>query len=152
MKLVAISENHLYSKVYAKGKKCSCRFVSVYVLRDYHAFRLQKEHPLKQKVNRIGITVSKKIGGAVLRNRIKRIIREGYRMMEQKVPLRRGFLIVIVARESAANKKSTDIEKDLLFAAKKLNLIVSDPSEPPKQEGSASHSEPAPIRSEDFHR
>lgn len=136
MKLYAISENHLFSKAYSKGKKCPCRYVTVYVLRDYHADRLRRENPLKFKINRIGITVSKKVGGAVTRNRVKRIIREAYSFMEKSYILKKGFLIVIVARElsaaagtSAAAGRSKDVKtqmiiKDLLYAFGKLDMIV----------------------------
>ena len=63
MKYVAIGENHLYSKAYAKGKKHVGRLAAVYVLPDLAARKLQKAHPQKIKMNRIGLTVSKKIGG-----------------------------------------------------------------------------------------
>ena len=65
MKFKAICENHLFSKAYAKGKRFVTPSLAVYLLPDYAADRLQKEHPLKIRVNRIGLTVSKKIGGAV---------------------------------------------------------------------------------------
>jgi ribonuclease P protein component, eubacterial len=123
MKLYAISENHLFSKVYSKGKKVSCRNVAVYVLTDYHSNRLRKENPLKTAVNRVGITVSKKIGGAVVRNRVKRIIREGYRAADKKIGIRTGFLVVVVARDTAVNKKSQDIESDIIYAMTKLNML-----------------------------
>ena len=74
MKLPAITENHLYSKAYARGKKFVGRFVVVYVLVDYAASKLQKANPTKEKINRVGITVTKKLGTAVVRSRAKRII------------------------------------------------------------------------------
>lgn len=78
MKFIAIGENHLYNKAYSKGKRAVSDSVAVYVLRDRHAALLKKQNPLKQTVNRIGISASKKIGGAVRRNRAKRVIREAY--------------------------------------------------------------------------
>lgn len=124
MKFYAISENHLFSKAYSKGKKCPCRHVTVYVLRDYHADRLRRENPLKVKLNRIGITVSKKVGGAVVRNRVKRIIREAYREVLKTNGIKTGFLIVIVARDSAKDQKTQTIEKDLLYALNKLDMLI----------------------------
>ena len=50
-------------------------FLAVYVLTDYQAARLAKAHPKKIKVNRIGLTVSTKLGGAVVRSRVRRILR-----------------------------------------------------------------------------
>lgn len=124
MKLPAIRENHLYSKAYAKGAKYVGRNVVVYILPDYTASQLARANPLKQKINRIGITVTKKLGGAVERNRAKRIIREGFRQAEAQQPIKHGFLIVIVARSAILNAKSQDIKKDMLFAFEKLNLIL----------------------------
>ena len=72
---MAISENHLYKKVYAKGAKAVCKHIVVYVLTDYHASRLARENPLKKRVIRVGLTVSTRLGGAVVRSRVRRIIR-----------------------------------------------------------------------------
>ena len=124
MKETPISENHLYGKVYARGQKCICRQVVVYVLADRRAGQLAKAHPEKKKVNRIGLTVTKKIGGAVIRNRVKRIIRAAYRCCLQKKKLKTGYLIVIVARPAAVSAKSADIEKDLTFAFTRLGLYL----------------------------
>lgn len=122
MKAMAISENHLYKKVYAKGDKVFCKHIVVYVLTDYHAARLARANPLKTKVNRVGITVSKKIGKAVVRTRVRRIIREAYRLTETEKNIKKGKLIVIVGREAAVDAKSTDIKSDLSFALSKLGM------------------------------
>lgn len=122
MKLYAIKENHLYSKAYARGKKFVGRFVVVYVLPDFKAKLLAKQNPQKEKLNRVGITVTKKLGGAVVRSRAKRVIREGYRASDKLYPVKRGFLIVIVARNSIVNAKSCDIEKDITKAFKVLEM------------------------------
>ena len=124
MKSIAISENHLFKKVYAKGEKVVCRHIVVYVLTDYHASRLARENPLGKRVNRIGLTVSKRLGGAVVRSRVRRILRAAYRQLETERNIKKGKLIVIAAKESACGAKSTDIFKDLLFAARKLSLYT----------------------------
>ena len=126
MKNIAISENHLYKKVYAKGEKVDCRHIVVYVLTDYHASRLARENPLGKRVNRIGLTVSKRLGGAVVRSRVRRILRAAYRQLETEQDIKKGKLIVIAARDAACKAKSTDIYKDLLFAARKLSLYADN--------------------------
>lgn len=123
MKNVAISEHHLYNKAYRKGKSYVGNLVAVYVLKDYCAEKLAKAHPEKQYVNRVGLSVSKKLGGAVTRNRVKRIIRAAYDT--QKPLLKRGFLIVIAARGASVNKKSTDIARELETAFAKLSMYVA---------------------------
>ncbi len=121
MKNIAIKENHLYQKAYRKGTRTVGKTVAVYVLRDYAAKRLKKENPEKQFVNRLGLSVSKKIGSAVERNRAKRIIRAAYDSL--KPNLKTGFLIVISAREAINGKKSTDVEQELRRAFSSLNML-----------------------------
>lgn len=122
MKFRAIKENHLYSKAYARGKKFVGRFVVVYILPDLAAKRLARANPTKEKVNRIGITVTKKLGGAVIRSRAKRVIREGFRAAEKAYPIKKGFLIVLVARASVVGAKSYDLAKDMEKAFKTLEM------------------------------
>ena len=117
MKFKAICENHLYAKAYAKGQKQVMTTVVVYVLRDYKAGLLQKQHP------QIGLTVTKKLGSAVQRNRVKRILREGYRALEKKTPVKKGYLIVLAARHAALRAKSTQIEQDLSKAFSAMGML-----------------------------
>ena len=131
MKYIAIGENHLYQKAYTRGMKCGTHTVAVYVLRDYAAARLQKENPEKKKINRIGLTVTKKIGHAVVRSRVKRIIREAYRQLDTKTPVKRGYLIVLAARDAAVTSKTGDILRDLQYAFRKLGMLEGMPF-PPK--------------------
>lgn len=123
MKPVAISENHLYSKVYKHGRKFVGQCIVFYILPDRKATALKKSNPEKIKINRLGITVTRKIGGAVVRSRVKRIIREGWRLVNMEYRLKCGFLVVIVARDSAVTAKTEDIKDDLIKACKKLDMF-----------------------------
>ena len=96
--------------------------LAVYVLPDYMAKRLANSHPEKKIVNRIGLTTSTKLGGATIRSRCRRILREGLRAIEKKKELKVGFLIVIAARSAAVSKKSQDIERELDIAFTKLGM------------------------------
>lgn len=67
---------------------------------------------------RVGITTSKKIGNAVMRNRSRRVIREAFRELSPRVSA--GYDLVFVARGKTPHKKSTEVRKQLekqLFAA-----------------------------------
>ncbi len=124
MKFKAICENHLFSKAYSKGKRALTSALAVYILPDYAAKRLAKAHPQKLTVNRIGLTTSKTLGGAVVRSRTRRILREGFRTMIKERPIKQGFLVVIAARKSATTMKSTEIRLHLEEAFTKLGMFV----------------------------
>ena len=123
MKFTAIRENHLFSKAYSKGKRAVTSALAVYVLPDYAAKRLAKAHPQKKTVNRIGLTVSTKLGGAVVRSRVRRILRAGLVSLEKRKPLKQGYLIVIAARSASVKLSSTDITEHLDIAFTKLGLF-----------------------------
>lgn len=127
MKPYAIKENHLYRKTFQRGKRWSGKFVSVYVLKDLAAKKLKKTNPQKQYINRIGLSVPKREGGAIERNRVKRIIRAGLQGVERKYSLRRGYLIVIAARPGIERQKSPVIESELKYILKKLDMMEPRP-------------------------
>ena len=129
MKNIAISEDHLFRKVYAKGQKIFCKHIAVYVLTDYRASRLARENPQKTRLNRVGLTVTKKLGQAVIRTRTRRILRAAYQQLEKENNIKKGFLVVIVARNAATEAKTQDIYGDLLYAFKKLGLVIRDTAE-----------------------
>jgi len=75
-----------------------------------------------KKYNKLGITVSSKLGGAVIRNRIRRLVQEAYRLNEINISF--GYNIVIVARNFALNNKFQKISQDLVYMLKKAGLYV----------------------------
>ena len=73
------------------------------------------------KVNRMGITVNKKTGNAVLRNRAKRVIREAFRHIEKD--LIEGYDFVLVARAKTPFIKSSRVEEALKSVLKKRGFL-----------------------------
>jgi ribonuclease P protein component len=69
------------------------------------------------KVTRLGITASKKVGGAVVRNRVKRLVREVYRLHKDGFPA--GKRVVVVAKTEAAGLTRAAVERELLGAWRK---------------------------------
>ena len=124
MKFPAIKEHHLYIKAYRSSKRFFGRYICVYVLKDLHAKKLQREHPQKIVVNRFGISVSKKVGTAVKRNRAKRIIRAAYGELREEI--KKGFLIVISAKPEIEGKSSADIAREMRYAMKKLDMFTEE--------------------------
>ena len=123
MKNVAVKENHLYQKAYHKGKKAVGKYTVLYVMRDFKAAALMRANPRKEYINRVGLTVTKKIGGAVVRNRVKRILREAYRLSEKQLQLQRGRIVIIVARDAARTAKTGDIYSELVRQMKETGLL-----------------------------
>ena len=120
MKNLAIKEHHLYNKAYKKGRSYIGKLITVYVLKDYTAEKLMRANPEKKYVNRVGLSVSKKLGGAVPRNRAKRLIRAGFDVV--KPNLKTGYLIVIGARGAILSKKSTQVALELEAAFRAVGL------------------------------
>ncbi len=135
MKDIAITENHLYQKAFRRGQRWSGRFVTVCVLKDLHAKRLMKENPQKQYLNRIGLSVPKREGGAVERNRVKRILRAGLAEVRKKHTLKTGYLIVISTRPGVEKQKSTAIASELRYIFKKLDMFALPSDTSNRQEG-----------------
>ena len=145
MKFYAISENHLYQAAFRSGKRKTSRSVGVYVLKDKKAWLLKKANPEKKTINRIGIQASKKVGGAVARNRAKRVIREAYRKIDKEYGIKQGRLIVITPYPAAAELKMQDVMRDLRYCLSKLDmLLTADKPQPsavtePREEAGENH-------------
>lgn len=91
----ALKDKKGFQRCFRSGRYCSCSFVTAYYFQNGGAG------------NRVGISVSKKIGNAVKRNRAKRIIRAAYRLNEDKFPI--GCDIVFAARPDINGRKMQDI-------------------------------------------
>ena len=107
--------NKEFRRLYGRGKSFVHRGFVAYIL------------PERSGKIRYGITAGKKLGGAVTRNRVKRILREGLREVMRSRELRGGFLIVIAARERVRDKKSTDVARELSSAFHQLGLFARRP-------------------------
>jgi len=105
---ISMKENHLFRRLYAKGKSTVSPCLAVYVRKN----RLPR--------NRLGITVGTKVGKAVIRNRTRRRLREAYRTHEGSMAP--GWDIVVVARVKAAFASYQELQRELLKALDKLGV------------------------------
>ena len=71
--------------------------------------------------NRLGISVSKKVGNSIVRHHLSRLVRENYRLSENLY--KKGFDIIVIARVSAKNADYHSIGKSLDYLSKKLDLL-----------------------------
>ena len=86
---VTIKENYVFRRMYSKGRSAVTPMVVVYCRKN------GLDH------NRLGVTVSTKLGGAVVRNRARRRLRELYRLAQPD--MRQGYDLVLVARSRAVD-------------------------------------------------
>jgi ribonuclease P protein component len=70
--------------------------------------------------SRLGVVTSRKIGGAVARNRARRLMRESFRLHQRD--LRQAVDLVLVARPSIAGKKMAEVESDLVRVLRQARL------------------------------
>ncbi|OON99118.1 MAG: ribonuclease P protein component [Epulopiscium sp. Nele67-Bin004] len=96
----SLKKRNEFSKVYKKGKSFANKYLVVYTLANNY------------DINRLGITVSKKVGNSVVRSRVTRLIRENYRLREDQI-LNTGKDIIIIARSSAQEASYIDISNSL---------------------------------------
>jgi len=100
---ISLKKNELFLRAYKKGKKAHGRFFTMHYIGNGLG------------INRLGIKTGKKLAKAVKRNRVKRLIKESYRLCETE--LKTGFDIVFVAKEPAL---TIDSYFEVSYAIKKL--------------------------------
>ena len=110
----SLNKNYEFRRLYNRGKSAGSSYIVIYCRRN------------GTKSNRLGITVSKKIGWAVLRNLVRRRLKEIYRLNEVK--LNHGYDIVIVARVKIRTAQYKEIDASAKQLLKKLGLLVHTPT------------------------
>jgi ribonuclease P protein component len=108
-KTIPLKKNFEFARIYNKGRFFPGKYMVIYVMRN------------RAGANRLGITASKKVGGSVRRNRVKRLIRENYRYYEEYIP--DGLDIVFAVRKSETEYGFTEIRKEMKFLLKKVGAF-----------------------------
>ena len=107
----SLKKNRDFQNVYKSGKSYANKRLVMYVLKN------------NSEKNRIGISVSKKVGNSVIRHRLTRLIRESYRLHEDMFCS--GFDIVVIVRATAKSATYHEIESALLYIAGYLKILKS---------------------------
>ena len=109
---MTVKENYEFRRIYAKGRSGVSPYLVVYV------------RPNRRGRNRLGVTVSTKLGHAVGRNRGRRRLRELYRL--HKAELIPGYDLIVVARVRAVDMPYAKLEKQYLHCLSQLELLRED--------------------------
>ena len=104
----SLKSNLDFRKVYKKGRSKANKYLVMYVLKN------------DTEVNRLGISVSKKVGNSVVRHRVKRLIKESYRLNEKI--FNSGLDIVVIARDNAKVACFSEMQSALLHVMKLLHV------------------------------
>ena len=103
-----IKKNYQFRWIIKKGKKVNKKTVRVFITNK------------KEKKNKMGIAIKKNIKSAILRNRVKRVIREVYRLEEKK--LKQHYNIIICFNTDSVNYN--DIYSDIRKAFYELDMYI----------------------------
>ena len=106
----SLKNNSYFQNVYKHGRSYANRFFVMYVLEN------------KTETNRLGISVSKKVGNSVIRHHITRLVREAYRLQEEM--FENGLDIVVIARAAAKNITYHETEKALLHLGGLHHILI----------------------------
>ncbi len=101
-----LKKNTDFTRVYNKGKSYGCKNLVIYYLPSKNQFRA-------------GFSISKKVGNAVTRNRIRRYLKESLRLLE---PQGKGYDIIFIARKPASENNFFEIKRSVQYLFKKIGL------------------------------
>jgi len=104
-----LKKNWEFKRVYTQGKSFGNKLLVLYIRKN------GEDH------NRIGISVSKKVGKSVIRSRVTRLIRESYRLNEDRILI--GYDYVFVAKTNCNEATYKEIESAMKHIYKKLQLF-----------------------------
>ncbi|MGM0548533.1 MAG: ribonuclease P protein component [Bacillota bacterium] len=107
----SLKKNKEFKKVYENGKSYATRNLVIYCLKYK-----------KGKKNRYGLSVSKRVGNAVVRNKLKRRLREIIREFEKNEDFK-GYEIIFIARNPVVQLNYHSLKKDVNRLLKKMNII-----------------------------
>jgi ribonuclease P protein component len=113
-----LRKNNEFRTVYKRGKSFSNELLVLYI------FRKNRNNEINTESNRVGISVSKKVGKSVTRSKVKRLISESYRL--NSTELKKKYDFVFVARVASKDRSYKDIEASMKDLFKKAGLYNNE--------------------------
>ena len=101
-----------FDNVYKKGRSVGEKYVVVFYIKN------------RSDINRTCFLASKKVGNSVRRNRARRLMRESYRLLKDRLPA--GYDIIIIARNTIAGRSFSEVDSSLRRAMRRGGLIPSE--------------------------
>lgn len=112
-KTTMLKKNYEFKNVLTKGKRYFGKYIDIYIIRN------------NLSENKLGIAVSSKIVNSVNRNKIKRLIRENYRIMENQINIGNSFVILWKKNRSIEEANFFNIKQDFDEIVKKAKIEIS---------------------------
>lgn len=114
MKIKMLKKNYEFQRVFAKKNYYGGKYIEMFVIDN------------KEKENYLGIAVSKKVANSVQRNKIKRLIRENYRQLEDKIIKGKTYVIVWKKKANIENANYYNIKIDINKIFEKAKLLKEE--------------------------
>jgi ribonuclease P protein component len=104
-----LKKNKHFQAVYRHGKSFANRYMVLYVLKS------------RCEEGRVGFAAGKRLGNAVVRNRVKRLLREAYRLNRNNIAV--GFDLIIVGRQAVIDKGYTSVEDSFIKLCRQAGIV-----------------------------
>lgn len=114
-----LKKNYEFNTVYRRGKSFANNLLVLYILKN----RRNKDKNM-ESYNKIGVSVSKKVGNSVVRSRCKRLISESFRLNSDNII--KGYDLVFIARNPLKDKNYFSVEKSMKNLIKKAGLYINE--------------------------
>ncbi len=108
---IIIKKNYEFKKFFSRGKFFYGNTINMYI------------HKTKSSINKLGIAVSKKQGKAVIRNRLKRLVRENYKIFEDRIGVGNNIIVLISKNKDPKQINYYDIKKDFEYILLKAGIL-----------------------------
>lgn len=107
MKVITLKTTTEFSRVYKKGKSYADKHLVLYVIKN------------DLPASRIGISISKKVGNSVTRNRIRRLVKEVFRL---NCEFTQSYDLIFIVRVKASEIEYSEVKKSMLYLVRKAGL------------------------------